>query len=150
MDIVKREVPSNFGLVPVVHLQLASGDAVNAYDLRGLSAAKWLRASSMNHCSFCLRSGNNPNLTSATLGYLSTSELVNISRHEGMLVFRDMRVAMQNAHAGREEICCYVLPQNILFSWPLAKESNGRKVDDLVPKEHGAVFVPIEDCFPSI
>lgn len=138
----RKKFRSGFGPVDLLRLELASGDVVKAYDLRHLKEARWLRASSQNYCSFCIRCGENPHDVKNTIGWISNTNLVNIFRHENKLVFRNMLAGLYDPKA----VSCFVLPSNIVMSWPIAVKINGKKVDDLVPASHEAVFVPIDYC----
>ncbi len=114
-------------------------DSFRAYDLRHLIGARWLRASSQNYCSFCIRSGENPNNTQNTIGWVSSTDLVHVFRHNDMLVFRDMIAGLLNPKV----VSCFILPRDIRVSWPGAERVDGKRLNDLVPREGQGVFVPM-------
>lgn len=146
ITLPRKKFNSGFGPIDLLRLELTSGDVVRAYDLRHLKEARWLRASSRNYCSFCLRFGENPHDVQNTIGWISTTNMVHIFRHkhgpENMIVFRDMIAGLYDPKA----VSCFVLPKNIVMSWPVAVKINGKKIDDIISKTQQEVFVPIEYC----
>ncbi len=144
MYLFNRRYPSFCGPLPLMSIQLHSGEEVLAIDLRGNKDAVWLRASYAKNgrLAFSIRKGSNPARKDMIIGRISDGGEVSISRHEGVLVFKDDNSAMAGPMCltPRERISRIILPEQIVFSWPGRIEINRKRVDDLVPKENGATL----------